>query len=250
MLQKNQSNRLVNSQVVNSYVDQMLRDQWELNGESIKFSKSGRLIDGQHRLTAIIKSNCEIRSFVTYDLDESSFLTIDTGKARNAADVFKVVDIKNGTNITTGLMLYLTIKRGNYLGMTGQKKSKITNKDILDEYNSNPDYYQNLHLKSDLFYRDSYRIVRKSEYFAFTELYEQFHGDKIYEFWDYFLKKEAVPGLLYNKLMSEAISKRKLPKAERRALFIKAINYFLQGKELKILRLNADEEMPSIWDGK
>jgi hypothetical protein len=60
------------------------------------------------------------------------------------------------------------------------------------------------------------------------------------------LKKDGVAGLLYNRLMSDMISKSSLPRRERFALFIKAINYFLENKELKQLKFSSEEQNPVI----
>jgi predicted nucleic acid-binding Zn ribbon protein len=55
----------VNRNLRNRRVDQFARDmrsgRWQLTGEAIKFGKSGNLIDGQHRLWAVIESGCTSR---------------------------------------------------------------------------------------------------------------------------------------------------------------------------------------------
>ena len=42
---------------VDQYAYEMLNGEWIFNGEAIKFNKSGKLVDGQHRLSAIVKSD-------------------------------------------------------------------------------------------------------------------------------------------------------------------------------------------------
>ena len=56
LLKANSTNRELRNHVVEGYVDQMKKGQWrEDTGETIKISKTGRLLDGQHRLNAIVK---------------------------------------------------------------------------------------------------------------------------------------------------------------------------------------------------
>ena len=72
----------------------MKAGEWVLNGESIKFSKMGGtngecLVDGQHRLAAIIESGESIQTVVMRGVEDESFLTLDQGKARTAADFIR-----------------------------------------------------------------------------------------------------------------------------------------------------------------
>lgn len=87
MLENNVFNRPLSNARVGMYVDAMKAGEWSLNGEAIKFDETGRLLDGQHRLTSIIRSNIAIQSMVIRGLPAKSASTIDTGKNRTAADV-------------------------------------------------------------------------------------------------------------------------------------------------------------------
>src|SRR5690349_21900667 len=58
-------------------------ENYELTGDTIKFSELGRLLDGQHRLNACVKQGSPIISHVIFGLKESVFDVIDQGKKRN-----------------------------------------------------------------------------------------------------------------------------------------------------------------------
>ena len=45
---------------VTAYAEDMAAGRWKENGETIKFDSEGRLIDGQHRLAAVVKANTPI----------------------------------------------------------------------------------------------------------------------------------------------------------------------------------------------
>jgi len=47
-----------------SYASDMKNGRWQFNGESIKFSENGQLIDGQHRLQAIIRAGVPVDMLV------------------------------------------------------------------------------------------------------------------------------------------------------------------------------------------
>ena len=67
MLSKNKSNRKLRNTVVNSYASQMASGKWHLTGQGITFGKNGQLLDGQHRLSAIVLANTAVEMLVVYD---------------------------------------------------------------------------------------------------------------------------------------------------------------------------------------
>jgi hypothetical protein len=78
-------------QVVNRYAQDILAGRWkEDTGEVIKVSKSGIVLDGQHRLYAIVKANTPIFLHIAYGIDDSVSDVLDTGSVRSASDVFKL----------------------------------------------------------------------------------------------------------------------------------------------------------------
>lgn len=94
--------RKLKSHVVDSYVRAMKSGLWTAgNAESIKFSDTGELIDGQHRLSAVVKSGVSVNMFVMTGIKEKNIICIDNGAARNLGDVLRVtgnVKYKINTN--------------------------------------------------------------------------------------------------------------------------------------------------------
>jgi hypothetical protein len=90
-LSRNGINRKLIASHVRSLEAVLLRGDWALNGETIKFSKTGRLLDGQHRLTACVNSGVGFWTHVVHGLEESSFDTIDTtSRPRTASDILSI----------------------------------------------------------------------------------------------------------------------------------------------------------------
>ena len=87
---REQGNRPLRTSCIERYADIIKRGQWELNGETIKFDTSGTLLDGQHRLSAVILAGMPIKSYVIRDLPRKVFDTLDTGKGRTGADVLSL----------------------------------------------------------------------------------------------------------------------------------------------------------------
>jgi hypothetical protein len=112
MLSKNTSNRKQSKVTVTKYAKDITLGNWILNGESIKFTKDGSLIDGQHRLMAIVKAGVPVQSYIIDNLDSSQkeqiFSTVDQGKVRSIGDVFSCEKIRNAQaiGVCTKLLLY------------------------------------------------------------------------------------------------------------------------------------------------
>lgn len=97
LLQRNVRNRSVSRETVEAYARDMRNGSWVLNGESIKFNRLGELIDGQHRLHAIISAGVQATLFVIYDLPDGALEngmtvmdTVDRGRTRSVADQLRI----------------------------------------------------------------------------------------------------------------------------------------------------------------
>lgn len=87
MLGTMKGNRQLRQRVVQRYAREMIAGKWLLNGESVKLARDGRLIDGQHRLNAVVLAKLPIQMCVVRGVDADAMITLDTGVGRTFADV-------------------------------------------------------------------------------------------------------------------------------------------------------------------
>jgi uncharacterized protein with ParB-like and HNH nuclease domain len=100
ILEKNIKNRRIKQPTIDRYVKDMTIGKWkEDTGEVIKISKSGVVLDGQHRLTALIKANVSLFFHIAYDIEDSVYTVLDSGSLRNSSDSFKIEGVKNSNII-------------------------------------------------------------------------------------------------------------------------------------------------------
>jgi len=86
-----QNNRKIKPQVVQSYKRQMQKGLWKTNtGEGIKIASTGKLINGQHRLKAIIELNQPVEMLIFTGIPEESMTCIDDGVKRNLTDAMLI----------------------------------------------------------------------------------------------------------------------------------------------------------------
>lgn len=88
-LQKNIGNRDYRKSWVTHLSNSIKNGEWLTTHQGIAFDKDGNLIDGQHRLLAIIESGLSVRINVSYDVPANAFTCIDVGVKRNLSDITK-----------------------------------------------------------------------------------------------------------------------------------------------------------------
>jgi hypothetical protein len=96
-LEANTSNRPLSRAIVKSFAEAMSRGDWKVTHQGIAFSSGGVLVDGQHRLAAIVEADIPVEMTVFTEVNEGTFDVLDTGKRRNAADVLALDGEKSVT---------------------------------------------------------------------------------------------------------------------------------------------------------
>lgn len=94
-LAKNPNNRNIRKAVIDGYARDMVSGNWVLNGETVKFDPAGRLIDGQHRLSAVIASQTTVPMIVVRGVDATFMDTVDAGAKRTYADSLRLQGEEN-----------------------------------------------------------------------------------------------------------------------------------------------------------
>lgn len=90
LLDASAGNRTIRKVAVEKYARDMKNGDWQQTGDPLQISKSGKLLNGHHRLEAVILSGIVLDFFVTGGLDDTVREVVDTGVARKVADDFKM----------------------------------------------------------------------------------------------------------------------------------------------------------------
>lgn len=83
-------NRSIKMAKVKTFARDMRSGNWLENGQTISLSMEGKLLDGQHRLMAVIESETAVRFLIARHVSALTFHTIDSGSARSFADVLHI----------------------------------------------------------------------------------------------------------------------------------------------------------------
>lgn len=82
----NSNNRPMRENYANKMSEDMVAGKWKVNGEAIQISKTGQILDGQHRLKACVIANLPFKSLVVFDLEDDVYETIDIGRTRSLSN--------------------------------------------------------------------------------------------------------------------------------------------------------------------
>ena len=86
----NVSNRKISDAHVNHLARDMKEGRWVQTHEGIAFDPNGTLLDGQHRLWAIIEADKTIAMNVWFNVPPEALLAIDSGKPRSMVDILRL----------------------------------------------------------------------------------------------------------------------------------------------------------------
>lgn len=138
-LERNESNRNIRPAHVAAMARDMVAGHWQLTGEAIKFDTDGRLIDGQHRLTAVVLSGVGVQMLVVSGLRSESQQVMDTGAKRTAFDALGLRGdgTKNRVPLASAARLALAWDRGQIVRVTSGIPQS-TNAEILAYVDLNP----------------------------------------------------------------------------------------------------------------
>lgn len=250
------NNRGPNRQVSQARVQQFARDmrasRWAKNGETIKFDEAGLLIDGQHRLEAIVQAGVQVPLSVAWNVPSSAMPTIDAGRARGFGDVLHIRGVTDHIAVSAVAALVRRWESGN---LTDNRAASHTELDGVVARHSG--------------IVDSVAAVRKGARIAPVGILAFVHyigaranATKADEFIYAILNGTTPSGMglsannaafrLRERLIGQKVTKARLPRNEVLALTIRAWNFFLADRPVVNLRWRAagprKEEFPSFGE--
>lgn len=105
LLKRNTSNRRLSELRVDGLALAMTQDKFKFNGDSIRVSETGVLLDGQHRLSAIVKSGKPQEMLLVTGLPDDVFTTIDIGSARSTSDFLSIKAMNNPVTLAAAAVV-------------------------------------------------------------------------------------------------------------------------------------------------
>lgn len=249
LLRGNTRNRALTSARVDRIRDAIRRGEWKLNGDAIRISSTGVLLDGQHRLSAIMMSGLPVESFVISGLPDEVFDTIDVNSSpRGPSDIFNLHGFKNSSAVAaTALLVYQWNKSPKSLSLSASKHP--TAAQLIELVENEPEIYEHAKWGQNERFARTYLSPSVA---GFTRYVFSAHNKNAAD--EFFEKLATGAGLdehspilhLRNALLvaSARSSRDKLKRNHKIALIFKAFKQYLAGSEIKTLRVRYDGDAP------
>ncbi len=143
LLEANKHNRPLDQTTISRITRKIQQGKWRYNGDTIKITNTFDILDGQHRLWAIIEAKRPVETLIAFGIDREAFETIDTiRKLRSYSDTIALEgQTRYRTVIGTSLSWLIRYERGVLLNYKASV-NRIENSDIKDAFRANPNIVQ------------------------------------------------------------------------------------------------------------
>lgn len=139
LLEHNALNRPLSQPHVDRIARQISEGKWKFNGDTIKISDDGAILDGQHRLWAVIMADKPVETILVKGIAREAFSTIDTiRKHRSGADILSLLGISRQRVIISAALTWLLRwqRLQDRIGEYRNLKNKVENSDIEEMFAS------------------------------------------------------------------------------------------------------------------
>lgn len=255
-LSKNiQNNRKLDRRRKDAMILVMKRGDFESNGQGILFDEEGNMIDGQHRFNAIIASGVSVEIRLVFGLKKKVFDTIDQHKTRSVKDMLVTAVIGATPGLPGAAELLHHWDNGDIRDIfnTRKKAQKRDHLKIIEKY---PDivtstkWVNSLKSLKALMYPDTrgfyhflfsrINATSTEEFFTMMDSGEELYvGHPIHTY-----RKRIYDNLRAN------VKGRVLTKKEELVYVIRTWNAYIEGREVKTLRMTEDGAIPKIKTGE
>ena len=234
-------NRSISEPAVKRYAAAMKKGQWTLS-QPICFDAFGKLVDGQHRLMAVIKADMPVKFNVLRGI--ANIRHLDAGRARKASDVLQMLGFKNA-NTLAAIARMVMVSEGDNEGFplpSGTRGADITLDDIIKrcEEDSAISYIAAQVNGTEKVFSRMLKSSAIAGWFIYMVSNSDIDGMILDDFLDQASGRQ--PGMdtnpavvLYRTLNNSRTDQRRMGKKERLALLIKAWNAYVSNREIKKL---------------
>ncbi|MFJ4657949.1 hypothetical protein ACIP5Y_42340 [Nocardia sp. NPDC088792] len=250
-LDRNTCNRPMSKMMVTQLAEAMKRGEWLHTHQGIAFDTNGVLVDGQHRLAAVVKSGCTVRMLVSHGVEPGTFAVLDTGRKRSARDVLSLQGEDNAAPLASALRVYHLYTTAPNSAWTGAN-SQVTNEQIVEFLASHPAMRASVELAKSL--NRAFRILVPAAAVGHY-LTCSARPDIDQHAWIEGLETganltEHDPRLMLRNIILRLAAGKSAAKADgsrnQLHLYLKAWNAWVVGTDFRQLNIKAGESMPTV----
>jgi hypothetical protein len=130
LAKKSNFQRAISNAIVDRYAESMKRGEWLCTPtHCVGISSDGFIVDGQHRLSAVVRSGCSVEMWVMRDAPPEIFSVIDQGRIRNVAQIAKMRGLKHTASCELAAVAALAWQPGS--GDSQVERHALSKADVL-----------------------------------------------------------------------------------------------------------------------
>ncbi|KKN35654.1 hypothetical protein LCGC14_0781510 [marine sediment metagenome] len=232
-----EDNRNINDSKVRFLARQLEAGHWILNGATICFDVEGSMIDGQHRLAAIIMAKKPADTFIVRGLQTEAYTTIDQGWKRSHSQILAASGVKWASQVVSTSKFVWTYESDGVIMKKRVLEISVDEVQLVLEYKPEINEAVKLIMENKL-----HRLLHGgiAAYTAWHLL--KINEAKAIEFFNSLgdganLKKGHPVLVLRDRLMKGKIEKTMWDNMEVFSFLVRAWNAFMAGKTITCLRL-------------
>jgi hypothetical protein len=244
MLANNSRNRNMRQAYVKRLAEAMTRGEWTMNGEPIQVAHDGTLINGQHRLSAVVHSGTTIPMLVISGLPVEALRTVDTGTRRTLSDVLALRGETDTINLAAALGLLHRYRKGARMDQAGS--TAPTAQEALALLEREPGLRGALRNARNLHRRN---YMRQSTMAVLAYLFDEADPGEGTRFFEELCTPDETQGSPLRALQSVLASQRadrtyRLPAYSLCAITIKAFNAWRDATQIMVLSFKPGGKSP------
>lgn len=237
----NTANRKLKAGQVAAFARDMAAGRWVLNGETIKLAGPAyaptKLLDGQNRLHAVLKSRATVRLAVVFGVSETSQITMDSGAKRTVGDNLTIAGINYATMVAAAAKLALRVEMKRLTAAD----AVATNAAVEEFIYQNPDLVRSAAVASSY----AYKADVPPSLVAYTHWrLAKINLDQATGFWRDAAEKVGLSAgdpviALTNRFADSRRNRQRVPVEAALSGIYRAWNARRAGEPLRLLRLNS-----------
>lgn len=249
-LEGNDHNRKIRDQHVETLAGAMKRGEWKMNGDAIRFDTTGTLLDGQHRLWALIAASTDvpdifIDTLVIFNLPAETQETMDTGARRSLSDILALRGEKSTANLAATIQRVFLTEKGEQ-ALRWPSRYRLTPPQALAFLEQNPGIRDVVRVGQRL--RNHIPVSAAIIATCVWQFDRLDHEDSL-AFWNAVAVPEKLDRydprfVLQRALEKNKTARRKMDTMTIQAIIIKAWNAYREGRQIQLLSFKVGGATP------
>ena len=136
---RNKNNRPIRYTHLEKLSEAIEKGEWKVTNQGIAFDADGNLIDGQHRLAAILQTRQTVKMMVATNMDAGIFDVVDTGSKRSTGDALDILGSEHGRCVSAALKIYICYHKFPEKAWSGAAIQQPSTSDVITIYKDRQD---------------------------------------------------------------------------------------------------------------